>query len=446
MTCNGSKATSVHPDGFTGALLACESIRDGAVILHGPTGCRAHHSALSERVFPRDDSPERLNFLEPFYFGQPRIPTTYLDGDDFVFGAREKLVQALQEIIKRNPSLITIVNSPGAALIGDNIVQAVAEAEASVPCAVVEMPALSCSLAEGYQQGLIAILQTLSLAARPPEIREVRPEVQTDARTVALVGLSIAHQHWSGSAEELRRLLTLCGIEVVCAVGAGSCIEEYRQIPRAACYAVVHDEYADRIGPWLAEHCGGSVAASAAGAPVGFTATEVWVKAVAHAVHADPGPALVDIHEQRRRVSRLIGQATFASASLKGLSFAVQADPSIALPLSRWLYEYVGMLPVAVEIIGSAASPLAVQLRAWLGSIGCTAAWQRPWQSAQPDLLFTDGQQAAQARACGSCGAIDLMLPIGACLDIVPKTMLGAAGGAWLVEWILRELSWALWA
>lgn len=439
MTCNSSKPSTIQPDGFTGVLLACESIRDGAVILHGPTGCRAHHSALSERVFPRDDSPERLNFLEPFYFGQPRIPTTYLDGDDFVFGAREKLVKALQEAMKRNPSLITIVNSPGAALIGDHIVQAVAEARVSTPCAVVDMPALSCSLAEGYQQGLITMLQSLSLNTRTPEMR---PE----ARTVALVGLSIAHQHWGGSAAELRRLLALCGIEVVCSVGAGGDLEEYCRIPHAACYAVVHTEYADRIGPWLVKNYGGAIAASAEGAPMGFSATEAWIKAVAHAVRVDPSAALADIHEQRRRVSLLIGQATVASASLKGLSFAIQADPSIALPLARWLYEYIGMLPVAVEVADSTASPLPVQLQTWLESIGCADAWQRPWRSAQPDLLFADGQEAAQARASGSCGAIDLMLPVGACLDIVPKAVLGATGGAWLVEWLLRELSWALWA
>jgi nitrogenase molybdenum-iron protein alpha/beta subunit len=435
MTCNSNLITTIQPDGFTGALLACESVLDGAVILHGPTGCRGHHSALSERAFPRDISPEKLNFLEPFYFGQPRIPTTYLDGDDFVFGAREKLVKALKESMNRNPSLVAVVNSPGAALIGDNIVQSVSEAGISIPCAVVEMPTLSCSLAEGYQQGLIAMLQSLSLPACAPE-----------ARTVVLIGLSIAHRHWDGSLAELRRLLALCGIEVVCALGAGSSVEEYRRIPRAACYAVVCDEYADRIGLWLNERYRGTIAASTLGAPVGFAATEVWVKAIAHEVDADPNPALKDIREQRRRVSRLIGQATSAAASLKGLSFAVQADPSIALPLARWLYEYLGMLPVAVEIVDSEGSLLAVQLQTWLESIGCADSWQRPWRSVRTDLLFADGQQSVQARASGCCGAIDLMLPVGARLDIVSKAVLGAAGSAWLAEWILGELAWALWA
>ncbi|OPY60186.1 MAG: Light-independent protochlorophyllide reductase subunit B [Syntrophorhabdaceae bacterium PtaU1.Bin034] len=426
--------SGIHPDGFTGALLAGESVLDGAVILHGPTGCRAHHSVMSEHTFPRDDVPERLNFLEPFYFGQPRIPTTYLDGDDFVFGAREKLVTAIREIVKRNPSLLTIVNSPGAALIGDNITQAVAESGVPIPCAVIEMPALSCSLAEGYQQGLVSALQALSLPPLTPE-----------ARTVALVGLSIAHQHWAGSVAELRRLLGLCGIEVLCAVGAGSSVEEYRRLLRAACYAVVHDEYADLVGPWLTEHYGGIVAASDAGAPLGFDATARWVEAVARAVDADPAPALEDIFAERRRVSRLLGQATGSSAVLKGMTFAIQADPSIAMPLARWLYEYIGMLPVAVETPDSRETPLTARLRAWLSDIGCAEAWQAPWHLTDPDLLFAGGQQVALAKATDRVGGIEVMLPARACLDIVPKATLGASGAAWLVEQVLRELWWVLW-
>lgn len=434
MTCKRSTMEGIRPDGFTGALLACESILDGAVILHGPTGCRGHHSAMSEHLFPRDDVPERLNFLEPFYFGQPRIPTTFLDGDDFVFGAREKLVRAIGEVMKHDPSLVTVVNSPGAALIGDNVGQAVVESGLSVPCAAIDMPALSCSLAEGYEQGLMAVLEALCPDALRP-----------DARTVALIGLSIGHQHWAGSVNELRRLLSLCGIRVVCAVGAGSSVEEYRQLSRAACYATVHDEYANRIGPWLTERYEGVPASGGMGAPLGFPATAAWVEAVARAVDADPTPALEDLLARRRRVARLISQATGSSGVLRGMTCAVCADPSIALPLVRWLHEYLGMYPVAVETPGHLGEGLAAELFDWLSGAGCADAWQIPWYETQPDLFFGDGGQVAQARAATGCGGVEIMLPAGSALDIMPKAMLGATGAEWLMERVLRELRWALW-
>ena len=55
------------------------------------------------------------------------------------------------------------------------------------------------------------------------------------------------------------------------------------------------------------------------------------------------------------------------------------------------------------------------------------------------------GSRSTQARATGGDG-VELMLPTGAFLDIMPKAILGAAGSSWLVEQVLRELSWMLWA
>jgi nitrogenase molybdenum-iron protein alpha/beta subunit len=433
MTCRSENLYAILPDGFTGAMLAGESILDGAVILHGPTGCRGHHSMMSEHTLPRDDVQERLNFLEPFYFGQPRIPTTHLDGDDFVFGAKEKLVRAFDEVARRKPSALTIVNSPGAALIGDNIAQAATEAGVSVPHAIIEMPALSCSLAEGYQQALLAMLEALSLAP-----------AERIPKTVALVGLSIAHPHWAGGVAELRRLLGLCGIETLCALGAGASIEEWRRLPQAACYAVIHDEYANRVAPWLMARLGGAMVTSDGGAPIGFATTANWVAAVARAAGVDPSRALEEIDVERRRVSRLIGLATGSSAILKGMTFAVAGDLSLAFPLARWLYDYLGMLPVAIEAVDERAGQVGKKMRSWLSEVGCSDAWQRSWRAAEPDVLFADGQQVEEARVSG-IGGIEVLLPTAACLDIVPKAILGSAGAAWLIERLLNELRWVLW-
>jgi nitrogenase molybdenum-iron protein alpha/beta subunit len=422
-----------YPDGFTGALLACESVRDAAVILHGPTGCRGLHGAMSERFFSKWDAGERLNYAERFYFGQPRIPTTYLDGDDFVFGGKEKLIQAIAMIAKNNAALVTLVNSPGAALIGDDLRRCAAEAAPFTPCAAIEMPMLSRPFAAGYQQGVMSILEALSQEPKP-----VIPH------TAVLVGLSIAHPHWAGSIEELRRLLELCGIEVFCAVGAGSSTSEYQRIPQAACYAVVHDEYANCVAPWLERRYGGVVATGSLGAPVGFSATIEWITAVALAAQSDPTPAIEDIHNRRRQVSRLIAQASTFTEALKGTTFSVQADPSFALPLSQWLFQYLGMLPASIETPDFCTTNMAVKLQAWLESIDCGDTWQRPWHQANPEILFADGPQVLHARSARQCGGVEVAFPSGQVIDVVPKSMLGALGGAWLVENILREVSWIL--
>jgi nitrogenase molybdenum-iron protein alpha/beta subunit len=106
-------------DGFTGAVMAVESISDAAVLIHGPGGCRVRHMVHSTAVFPRIERAE--DFSTPYYYGYPRVPATYLDDYDYVNGASYKLDEALERIGERDPAILVVVNSPGAALIGDDV-------------------------------------------------------------------------------------------------------------------------------------------------------------------------------------------------------------------------------------------------------------------------------------------------------------------------------------
>ncbi len=432
MTCSQfpNETATIRPDGFTGALMALEGIRDAAVILHGPTGCRGYHAALSEQWFPRDTRYEPLNYTDRFYFGQPRIPTTYLDGDDFVFGAGEKLTQAICAVLDRNPALVAVVNAPGAALIGDDLKRCLSSVEPQAPCVCIEMPSISQPTGEGHQQALIAVLDVLNLTPR-----------QKKTHTVVLIGLSIVHQHWEGSTAELRQLLGLCGIEVLCVVGAGSSIEEWKKIPEASCFAVLHEEYGDRVARWLAERFPVPVVRMDAGAPIGFAATEEWLCSVAAAVKADPAPAIAELRERRREVARRMYRIDTFQDIVRGSRFSVQADPSVALPLTQWLYSYLGMIPAAVETPEYMDSPLAQRLQSFLESIHCDDAWQRNWREMEAEVLFADGCQAAVARVSGLIPAcVELMLPSDIYWDIVPKALLGARGAAYLVEQVINGI------
>jgi nitrogenase molybdenum-iron protein alpha/beta subunit len=417
-------------DGLTGALLAFEGIEDGAVILHGPSGCRGHHCSLSERAFPRDVHPERMNFAEPFYFGQPRIPTTCLDGDDFVFGAADKLRRALATVAARQPGLLAVVNSPGAALIGEDLRRIASEAGLGIPVVTLDMPAISRSLAEGYEQAVLVTFDTLDL----------KPAPARRSGTVTLVGLSIAHQHWEGSLAELRRLLGLCGIEVICAPGARSPAAAWRRIPEAACHAVVHAEYGERVARRLAERLGGVAVIPQCGAPMGFDATEQWILEVAEAAGSDPSPALAAIRQVRRRVATVLSRVTSLTGAPRGLTAGISADPSTALPLAQFLFEYLSVLPVSVETPSGGGTPWSARLDAALAEMGCREALNVSWQAVSPDLLLADGCQVAQGPAFGlpTQGGIELMLPLSGYVVLVPKALLGAGGAAYLVERIVN--------
>ena len=278
------------PDGFTGAILALEGIRDAAVLLNGPTGCKFYHGALSDAGLPRESSMDPLLFSDEFYFGQPRVPATYLDGHDYVFGATEKLGRILPKVAEKGHRLIAVVNSPGAALIGDDLERFIASAGLSVPCVAIESTGFSESFSRGFQE---AILLTLACVARK--------HVSIRTKRVNLVGVSIFHHHWEGNVAELRRLLAVCGISVHTVLSAGCTVSDIEHMGSVEANLVVHAELADQLAPFLETRFGSLVVTPESGAPIGFSETECWIKSACAALNTNPSPALDEITKSRRR-------------------------------------------------------------------------------------------------------------------------------------------------
>lgn len=416
------------PDGFTGVILGLESFRDVDVVLHGPTGCRGPHSYLSERLLARRHSGERMNFADPLYFGQPRIPTTALDGHDIVFGARGKLEEALKRVAPRGSGPLAIVNSPGAALIGDDLLACAREIFPGRPCAIVEMPSISAPFAEGYQQGVVAMLEALDPAPAP-----IRP------RTVSLLGLGIGHAGWEGSLAELIRLLGLCGLEVSCAPGAGASLEACQSLPSAEVFAVVHAPFSESVAAWVQARFPGRVVEGPLGAPIGYPALEAWLRAVAEAAGVDPSPAVQEIQRERNRVAHLLLQCSEAMEELRGAPLAVHLEASLALPLVQWFYEYVGLLPVSVMVRDGRDSNLARSLEKWLAAKGLSDAWERSWACSEVALLLSDGAEAQLARTLG-VPALALEMPVDPVPAFLPEPILGCRGTTRFLEQVVREV------
>src|SRR3712207_3247946 len=146
---------SIMPDSLTGAILAIDGIKDGAVILNGPTGCKLYHSAISDEQFPRQLSFDPLNYPEEFYFGQPTIPCTYLDGYDYVYGSSEKLGKLLKQIKKENYNLLAVINSPGASLIGDDLNRLIKSEVNDIAYFSMESTGFSGTFNQGFENAMI---------------------------------------------------------------------------------------------------------------------------------------------------------------------------------------------------------------------------------------------------------------------------------------------------
>ncbi|WP_028314255.1 nitrogenase component 1 [Desulfatibacillum aliphaticivorans] len=416
------------PDSLTGAIMAMEGIRDAAVLLNGPTGCKFYHGAIVEGQLPRESSFDPLQFLEEFYFGQPRVPATYLDGDDYVFGASAKLERILPTVAAKGHSLIAVVNSPGAALIGDDLNRFIQAANLDIPCVAVESTGYSGTMEEGFQEAVIQTLRTL----KPQQKKSLE-------RTVNLLGISIFQKHWEGNIAELTRLLALCGVNVGAVVCAGSSFEEIMAMGNSQCNVMVHEELGGRIAEWCESRLGLPTMRPINGAPIGFDRTEEWVRGVCRAVGVSPQPAIEAIDQARIRGVTYIQRLNSLTGLPKGATFAVRAPVSIALPLTQWLHDYLGMAPAAVDLT-DADSPLMPEMKEVLNRAGALDALGVTDFSGV-DMVFADGASLAQIpNPEGMMTGVEIALPTMGYIDVVHKCLLGAQGTLHLIEWIVNAL------
>ncbi|MEL7564913.1 MAG: nitrogenase component 1 [Dehalobacterium sp.] len=422
---------NIRPDGFSGALFALEGIRDALVILNGPAGCKFYHGALSDAQFTREASLDPLNYPESFYFGQPRIPCTYLDIYDYLYGSGEKLKKALQAVVKDKHKLVAVVNSPGAALIGDDLELYLKNQASDCPCLALESTGFSGTYSEGFQKAVINVLEKLDV----PVAQKVLPN------TVNLIGFSLYDKYYRGSIRELKRLLELCNIEVLSVFCAGDSVREISRFPKAAYNVVVFPEFGKEIARWMEEKYWIPFIVSPEGAPVGFDATECFIETVSEHFKVDSVPARYEVEKARARCYLHLSRFNSVTGLPGRARFSLKAHPAMAYALTKWLCRYLNMIPVAIEVEDSDNSYLTKRLYSFLMETGFAAAAKNSVAATDTDLVFADGNTIAQLQLNKiSCTGIEISLPSLGYLDVMEKTHLGVEGALLLVEQILNGL------
>lgn len=425
-------AENIWPDAFSGAIFALEGIKDAVVILNGPTGCKFYHSAISDYQYPRDLSYDPLNYPEIYYFGQPRVPATFLDGDDYVHGATIKLAKIMQRVAsKPQYNLVAVVNSPGAALIGDDLERLV---RAHIPhkhCICIESTGFSGLFAEGFQNAFLQLLPQLN----PPPLTNA-------VLSVNLVGLSIYHKHYQGSLQELRRLLSMCGIQVKATFCCGSSLNELQGFNQADLNVVLYPEYGLELCRWMQDHYKVPYVVPAAGLPLGFDNTAKWITEICTILGADSGPAQQDIEAARARAFLHLSRYNSVTGLPQGAAFAIKAESSLACALAVWLHSYLGMIPTAVELLPGGHSDHSRELKDYLSKHGLQTTLSMPVMKSAADVIIADGNTLAQAQLLNGkpCCGIEIALPSLGYLDVVDKSLFGVTGAMLLIEQILNGL------
>ncbi|MDW5562040.1 MAG: nitrogenase component 1 [Methanomassiliicoccus sp.] len=421
---------SIDADGLTGSLMAIESFPDARAILNGPGGCRNYHSFLSELHYPRPMVRDEPTFQEQYFFGQSRIPCTYLDEEDYIRGAIDKVEDLIGVVRDKGDTLSVIINSPGAALIGDDIGGAIVRNGLSGKMLSLEDVLVSTPVSSSYDATVRSIIASLDIS---PADRV--------SQTVNLLGMSILNKGWRDDVMELRRILTQMGVKILSTPGAGSTVSKITDSVKASCNIVVSPELGLRTAELYKERYGIPYIIPSDGAPVGFKAVRNWIEQVAKATGSDPIGATLSLSSRRVEACRLLTRFQFHTTLPKGATFAIKADSSMALPLTEFLMNYLGMIPVAVRVNPGEYLPMAERLRSLLEESGFGGAWDRDITHDRADIVLADGHSVRLLKRMGACqGGVDLGLPSLDRFDFIPRPLMGPQGTMHILDEIINSL------
>ncbi len=408
------------PDGFNGAVMAVESIDDAVAFLHGPGGCRVRHMVHSSAVYPRMTPGSDEDWFGPYYYGYPRVPASYLDEYDFINGAFYKLDEALPIIADKKPSLIVVINSPGAALIGDNIEKAIRDNGLEDLAIYMDESLVSMPVTECYGHMMRAIMEHLA-----PKRDKVRPG------TLNILGLSLLDKDWAAARDELCGYARDIGLEVISTPGAGASVSDLKASAEAEFNMVVCPEMCAGLTDYY-ESLGIPTVRSPAGAPVGFSALRKWIETMASASGKDPSAALGRVGKAERAVFDKLSGMRYMPLRIRALSFSVAGTASVVRPMAEWLYGYLGMIPIAAAVDPGADEKETAALKEFLGSHDMSEAFgEEPAEGS--DVGLCEGV-TANIMAAGGCVGIPIGYSGSGLDDMIPRPIYGIQGARYILD------------
>lgn len=410
----------VRPDGFIGMVMGIEGISDATTLMHGPDGCRKNLTVLSSKCYPRGQS--HVDMSTPYYRGMSRIPCTGVVSSDYIFGSYRKVVEALTFLKKESPGMVAIVSTPGASLIGDDCQKAIVECGMEDIAMTMDADLISHPLGYGFDRTMSEIASKFAVAGAKQRGK------------VNVLGANVLMKDWPTVVEEFSHMLSLMGLEVGCFLGAGCSVEEIRQSGTAEFNIVLLPEYAERTAEAYARLFG-TPSISPGFAPVGFDATAEWLRRVAGATGRDCSAALEYVAGVRSRAYRCM----LASRNrVHGESFAIDAEASVAYPLTRWLMDSFSMVPCSITMSPDGCEASIESLSTFLEErslgemIGAEA-------SGFADVILCDGNTARLKQGAKLCRkGIDISFPSISNVDFRRSPVFGPSGALYLLDRLMN--------
>lgn len=280
-----------------GALKALGTIKNSVILVHGPKGCVYHINYI---LGMRGDRPSE-------------IYTTALDEHDVIFGAEQKLKEAVVYLDKTlQPELLFVLSCCTSDIIGEDVGSAVRDATTRARTIAISAGGFEGDFHKGYSDTLCQLVREL-----------VKKTGLPDPRSVNLVGMLRA----GPDLAELRCLLDLIGVKTNAVLTADATREDLERLGNAALNIVLCEPSGKDAAILLETLCGMPYIVEEI--PIGYRSSIRFLERVADALGI---PAFVAPPAGLDRVP----DCSF----LKFRHIAVISGPTRAVSLIRFLAEY----------------------------------------------------------------------------------------------------------
>lgn len=431
-------------DYITGAVSACEGIKNSICLLNGPLGCKFYYGFGGTRSVIRkpdlwglrgdlrlEDAMDDRLLRSQYFTGSTQTPGSNLRYSDYIFGTREQLRRALNDIFaERKYDLFTVIQTPGTSLLGEaleNELQEISE-EFGIPYLYIESTPLSENSLMGYDASTVRLLELLA----------VKGEKKHGARPcVNIFGFDAHEKYPEGGADEIKRLLDLAGIDTAAVVGLDCPIDAFRSIPNADANLILCPERCKKTAEYLEEHFDIPLYKTG-GMPIGFDLTEKFIRGISAMLGTDCSPAIADIERGRARAFYYIARYMGGKGFPRDLRYAAEGESSLLLGYIDFLSGYLGIKPKSVH-------PLFTQcggedaVREKLLRYHSAEAMEFDITKVNDVLLIASANTIVELNTYSSnIFGIENANPSSGYIHVLPKTHIGVTGALYLLEQILN--------
>lgn len=414
----------LEPDGFLGAVVASESLGMTDTMINGAGGCRSRSQIMIHDLIPSYSAEDRGCCRSKYFSRQSRLPCTYLNNDDIVFGSAVKVSGGIESVSGVTGRRTFLVDTLGASLICTDY-SGLTGIEGRDPV-VMDGDLSGMSFYEGYDSAMAVLLDSADIRGG-----------EADGPSVNLLGYGIQDLGWETGSEELRALMALMGVKVVSIPGCLPSKDDVLSMGGADLNVMVHPESCRRTASMLSDRFGIPSLRPSEGAPVGYPATRSLVREVASMLDVDPRPALDYIDRDAERVHRVLMNFDRAPLGLHAKGFVVECESSIALPLSRWMMTSFGMSPRRISMTDS---EYLEEVAGMLQSMDYEEALTGI--DGEVEAAFCDGMEATEGRLANTVTSyVETRIPRGRHLDLMGRCLVGTKGARYILDELFNGIT-----